>query len=312
VAFESQEPQPPLTRRSRALATVTERLLRAGVVLPEREAEWLLLHALGISRAALWAEPGAALSGREAAMLEELVVRRERREPLQLILGSVPFHDITIEVEPGAFVSRPETEELVEAVLDAVRTARSVVEQRPRTAPAGMFLDWGTGTGAIAIALLRALPGWTGIAADRSPRALALAARNAARNGVAARLRVVQADFSDPRQGPVGVPGPFDLLVSNPPYVRGADVDGLEPEVKGHDPREALDGGLDGLDAYRHLARGLRTWLRPGGHLALEIGSDQADDVLRLFGADVVEARVLPDRAGHPRILMGTMRGGEP
>jgi release factor glutamine methyltransferase len=298
VAFEPQESGPPFPDRARALADLTARLARAGIVSPEREAEWLLVHALGITRAALWAEPRAPLSPREAQALERLAGRRERREPLQLILGSVPFHDATIEVDPGVFLPRPETEGLVEAVL-TVLPAR------------GRLLDWGTGTGAIAVALLRALPGWMAVAADRSPPALALASRNAARNGVAARLRVVEADFSSPAPRPL-VGSPFDLVVSNPPYVRRADIEGLMPEVKGHDPREALDGGPDGLDAYRFLARGLRAWLRPGGHVAVEIGSDQADDVLGLFGADVVDARILPDGAGMPRILMGTMRGGEP
>ncbi|HEX7077283.1 MAG TPA: HemK/PrmC family methyltransferase, partial [Candidatus Eisenbacteria bacterium] len=166
--------------------------------------------------------------------------------------------------------------------------------------------------GAIAIALLHDLTGWTGVAVDRSPRAMALAGRNANRNGVAGRLHLIEADFRDPDSASaIGAEGPFDLVVSNPPYIRSGDIPGLMPEVRDHDPREALDGGPDGLDALRDLARGLPRWLRPGGLAAVEIGADQADDSLKLMGAVLEDARVLRDLAGRPRILIGTRLGGE-
>lgn len=294
--------------RAEALARSRARLGRAGIAPAEREAEWLLLHALGITRVALWAEPRAALTPVEAETLDMLVERRARREPLQLLLGEVPFHDARLTVEPGVLIPRPETEALVAAVLEALRPAPGAAAGR---GSGRRLLDWGTGTGAIAVALLRALPGWTGVAADKSPAALSLAARNAARNGVADRLRLVKADFADgPLPGPAGPR--FDLVVSNPPYVRRGDLPGLMPEVRDHDPVEALDGGEDGLDAHRHLARGIDAWLRPGGLLALEIGADQADEVLGLFaarGAPLTDARILPDGAGTPRILIGTLPG---
>jgi len=290
--------------RAQALAALRERLTRAGVASPEAEAEWLLLHALGIGRAAYWSEPSAPLSAEEEASLEALAARRERREPLQLILGEVPFHDVVLTVEPGVFLPRPETEVLVEAVLASRLPGR------------GSLLDWGTGTGAIAVALLKALPGWTAVVADRSKPALDLALRNARKNGVQDRLQAVRADFARPvsaskLEGLHGG-GRFDLVVSNPPYVRHGDLAELMPEVRDHDPAEALDGGEDGLDALRHLARGLGSWLAPGGLLALEIGADQADRVLGLFEASIQDARVLPDRAGLPRIVIGTMRGQKP
>lgn len=199
-------------------------------------------------------------------------------------------------VEPGVLIPRPETEAMTEAVSHRLDEAR------------GMFLDWGTGTGAIAIGLLAAKPGWTGVGADVSPRALALARRNAARNGVAERLSLLQADFRDAKTWPWSDPA-FDLVIANPPYIRRVELDGLMPEVRDHDPVEALDGGVDGLDAFRALALGLPRWLRSGGLLALEIGADQADNVLGLFSAHIQDARVLPDWAGRPRIMIGTMRG---
>jgi release factor glutamine methyltransferase len=286
--------------RSEALTRARERLIRAGVDAPEREAEWLLLHALGIPPVVLWSEPHARIAPDREAVLETLIRRREEREPLQLILGEVPFHGVALAVEAGVFLPRPETEEMVEVVLDLIHatgTAR------------GRILDWGTGTGAIAVALAKALPRWTVVAADWSPIARCLAARNAERNGVEARVEVLAGDFNGP--DPVtSNRALFDVVVSNPPYIRRGDIPGLMPEVRGHDPLEALDGGADGLDAFRSLARGMHAWLRVGGLLALEIGTEQADNVLGILSAPIEDARVLPDRAGHPRYVIGTMRGG--
>ena len=253
----------PGISRAEALRRVVDRLRSAGVESAEREAEWLLLRALGIDRASYWAEPKAPVASDQAAALEAIVARRERRVPLQLILGDVPFHGASLLVVPGVFVPRPETEELVEAIL---------AQPLP---PRGALLDWGTGTGAIAVAFLAARPGWTGVGADRSPEALALAAKNAARNRVRGRFQAVEADFTSASSfspdADSAAPAPaiqgalFDVVVSNPPYVRRGDIPGLMPEVRDHDPREALDRGPDGLDAFRHLARPYR-WLRPGAY----------------------------------------------
>lgn len=311
------------TTRAEALAALRARLERAGIASPQAEAEWLVLHALGIRRTDYWSEPRARLLAEEAAALEALAVRRECREPLQYLLGEVPFHDTVLTVEPGVFLPRPETELLVEAVLAAL-ASRDTTGRGRRLPAGGTLLDWGTGTGAIAIALLKALPGWTAVAADRSRPALDLALRNAARNRVQDRFRAMHADFTRPATPPRrdgstpieksgAIPGaPFDLVLSNPPYIRRGDLPGLMPEVRDHDPPEALDGGEDGLDAHRHLARGLECWLAAGGLLALEIGAAQADDVLGLYGPLIQDARVLPDQAGLPRIVIGTMRGEGP
>lgn len=278
--------------RAAALRAVAERLRRAGVEAAEHDAEALLLHALGVPRATLWAAPEAPLTGGESAALESLAAARERRVPLQLLLGEMPFHGVTLGMAPGVFIPRPETEGLVEAAAAALRDG-----------PGGTFLDLGAGTGAVAVALLAALPGWRGVTVDRSRAALDLAARNAARNGVAPRLHLLEADFMDPAFDPGGAP--FDALVSNPPYIRSGDIAGLPPEVREHDPREALDGGPDGLDALRRMASGLPRWVRPGALLALEIGADQADDGIGLFRPLAPGVRVLPDLAGRPRVLLG-------
>lgn len=279
--------------RAEALASLTRRLERAGIDSPEHDAEALLIRALHVVRADLWVDPQAALSPGEADELAALAERRTARVPLQLLLGTTPFGSATLDLEPGVFIPRPETECLVEEVLRALPEA------------SGRLLELGTGTGAIAVAILHELPEWSGDAVDRSPQAVRLARRNAARNGLSERLRIYEGDFRHSER--LRLPGQdYDLLVSNPPYIRSGDIDGLMPEVKDHDPREALDGGPDGLDALRDLARGIPLWLRPGGLLAVEIGADQADESRVLFGTVLEDARVLPDLAGRPRILIGT------
>ena len=281
--------------RAEALASLARRFERAGIESAEHDAEALLLRALHVSRADLWAKPSAPLTPEEAEDLAALAERRSAREPLQLLLGTTPFCSATLDLEPGVFIPRPETECLVEAVLRSLHAER------------GTLLELGTGTGAIAIALLHALPEWTGAAVDRSPQAVRLARRNAARNGLTGRLHVDEGDFRQPTAlQPVG--RPYDVVVSNPPYVRSADIPGLMPEVRDHDPADALDGGPDGLDALRDLAVGIPLWLRPDGLAAVEIGADQADESLGIMRPFLDDARVLPDLAGRPRILMGSRR----
>lgn len=281
--------------RSEALASLARRFERAGIDSPEHDAEAILLRALHVSRADLWSEPHAPLTSEESEDLAVLAERRSAREPLQLLLGTTPFCSATLDLERGVFLPRPETEGLVEATLRAIHADR------------GRLLELGTGTGAIAIALLHALPEWSGEAVDRSQQAVRLARKNAARNGIARRLHVLEGDFRD--AGTLRVPvHDYDLVVSNPPYVRSGEIPGLMPEVKDHDPIEALDGGPDGLDAVRDLARGIPLWLRPGGVLAVEIGADQADDSQELMRPHLEEMRVLPDLAGRPRVLLGTRR----
>ncbi len=275
--------------RSGLLDQARETLARAMVPGPDQDAERLLLHALGISRTRLWSDRAAVVPEESLARFARLLEARARRVPIQHLLGEVEFHEATIEVEPGVFIPRPETERLVEVVLEELDSEAGALER------GGTILDLGTGTGAIPIALLLSLPReWTAAALDRSERAIALASRNLA-------------DFRAP--APAGLKAPVDVLVSNPPYIPTAVIPGLMPEVRDHDPREALDGGPDGLDAFRTLAGSLPSWLRPGGLLAVEIGDNQADPCMELFGPHLVGARVVRDLQGHPRILTGKRRG---
>lgn len=316
--------------RGAVLESLRARLTRAGISAGDAsvEAEALLCHALGVARAEFWCDPGTPLTSEELRAVEGLTARRERREPLQLLVGTVGFHELTLVVEPGVFIPRPETETLVEAVLEAT----------PR-ASEGRLLDLGTGTGAAAIALLAALPGWTAVAIDRSPAAVALSKRNAALNGVASRFTATEGDYdaaSATGASAVGTPSagasaeaagapwldraPYDLVVSNPPYIPSAAIAGLMPEVRDHDPLEALDGGPDGLDAYRAIARLLPRILRREGLLAVEIGEDQADSIGGILvsvgtgaPANSEASRGGPvrrDLAGRPRVLLTTWRGG--
>jgi release factor glutamine methyltransferase len=290
----------PLTRGV-LLDQARETLARAGVPSPETDAERLLLFALGLSRTRFWSDRAAAVPDESLARFARLLEARERRVPLQHLLGEVEFHAAVIEVEPGVFIPRPETEGLVEIVLQKLEKLDSIPER-------GTLIDLGTGTGAIPIALLLALPdGWTAAGLDRSDRAIALASRNARRNGVSRKLSLSPGDFREPP--PAGIPAPADVLVSNPPYIPTGVIPSLMPEVRDHDPREALDGGADGLDALRALAVALPSWLKTGGLLAVEIGAEQADPCMKLFGPLLEEPRVVRDLQGLPRILTGTRRG---
>jgi len=294
------------------LEALRARLGRAGIAPGDAavEAEAILCHALQLGRAEFWCDPGAPLTPEALRAVEQLAARREQRVPLQLLLGSVGFHEVTLAVEPGVFIPRPETETLVESVLEQV----AAVGPRAGRGPEGKLIDLGTGTGAAAIALLAALPGWTAVAIDRSPAAVALSRRNAALNGVAARFTAVEGDYVAASAGAWLERAPYDFVIANPPYIPSGAIGELQPEVRDHDPREALDGGPDGLDAYRALARLLPTLLRREGHLAVEIGEDQADSVRGILAPGDPEAfrgiAMMCDLAGRPRVLRTTWRGG--
>jgi release factor glutamine methyltransferase len=290
----------PATRAS-LLDEARERLARAGVSAPAPEAEQLLLHALAIPRTRLWTDRSAQVPEEHVARFARLLEARCRRVPLQLLIGEVSFHAAELEVEPGVFIPRPETERLVEIVLELLDAGGEGPAE-------GTIVDLGTGTGAIPIALLLSLPeGWTAVALDRSEKAIALATRNARRNGVDGRLDLHVADFRDPPLQ--GFRCPADVVVSNLPYIPTGLIPSLMPEVRDHDPREALDGGPEGLDAFCAVAGGIEAWLKPGGLIALEIGHDQADSCMEHFGPHLAGARVSRDLAGMPRVLTGRRRG---
>jgi release factor glutamine methyltransferase len=272
-----------LTARE-ALAGAAAELAEAGCPSPRVDAEWLLAHELGISRTELYADGARELGPAEEAAFSVLVRRREAREPLAYILGMWGFRRLTLRLDRRALIPRPETEVLVERCLALLSSSAA-----PRV------LDIGVGSGAIALAIVDEHPGARVVATDNSADALALAAENCARLGLGDRVELVEGELF------ASCAGPFDLVVSNPPYVAPGELDRLEPELR-YEPREALVG------VGRHEAVGaaaLRV-LRPGGPLVLEAGDGQAPvvaEALRRLGFTGV--RVTRDLAGRDRVVEG-------
>ena len=275
---------------ARTLADLGKRLAAAGIASPALDARLLLLAATGLTHEALIGAPERLLGESEARRLDGLAGRRLAREPVSRIFGEREFYGRPFAIGPASLDPRADTETLVERALRFVDTQ-----------PAPAILDLGTGSGAILMTLLAELPGARGTGTDVSEAALDVARANARRHGVDGRAQFVAADWCD------GVTGRFDLIVSNPPYIPSGDISGLEPEVRDHDPVVALDGGTDGLDAYRAIATGAQACLSPGGLLALEIGAGQRDAVDRLFAAHgwrpAPAEATSPDLSGRIRVL---------
>ncbi len=273
----------------------------AGIEEPEADARLLLGHALRLDRTQLFSQADRLLDSREVSAISALAARRLKREPVSRILGRKEFWSLPLDVTGDVLVPRPDTETLVEAALDfVVRGGKGLKNLRLEKL---RLLDIGTGSGAIMLALLTELENATGVATDISKAAIDVARGNAERLGLAARCSFIVCDIAD------GVTGPFDLIVSNPPYIAHDDIATLEPEVREHDPALALDGGKDGLDAYRAIAARAASLLAPGGRLMVELGIGQEDAVRDLFtksGMTVGAPRA--DLAGVPRVLSATLR----
>jgi release factor glutamine methyltransferase len=271
-----------------------EFLGQKGVANSRFQAELLLAHVLQLPRMKLYLNFERELSTAETDTFREAVRRRGLREPLQHIVGSTSFCGLEIAVNRSALIPRPETELLAELGWTFLSSIHRMNNQ-PATA-----LDFGTGTGCIAIALAAKAPNATITALDISPDALALAKQNAERNRVADRVEFIPGD------GLAAIPAGrrFDLFISNPPYIPGGEIAALDPEVRDYDPRTALDGGADGLDFYRALAGGASRFLNPDGRLMIEFGDGQAEAVRRVFENQnwIVES-MKQDYNQHPRIL---------
>lgn len=283
--------------REEALRQAAITLVGAGIETAKLDARLLLQHALAISHAGLIASAQDPLTPGQAEAFAALITRRANREPVSRILGLREFHGLNFQLAPDTLDPRPDTETLVEAALALARHQA-----------VGRILDLGTGSGAIIISLLHALPEAQGIATDLAPGALQAARANAEAHGVSPRLELVHSDWYGT------VEGRFDLIVSNPPYIPDADVEGLSPEVRLHDPHLALKGGADGLCAYRSIIKSASGHLNPGGHILLEIGQGQQGDVGALLTAAGFAAPLhIPpeqaDLAGVVRVLAGRWPG---
>lgn len=275
-----------------------EYLTERGVDSGRLDAEHLLAEAVGAGRLQLYLEHERPLTPDELERFRPLLKRRARREPLQYILGRQPFRELDLEITPDVLIPRPETEVLVGEVLDWARA-------RPRGAPRA--LDVGTGSGAIALSLAFEGSFASVLATDIDEGALGVARRNRDAAGLADRVELRLGPLFDP----VRPEECFDVIVSNPPYVAESEADALQPEIVEWEPRAAVFGGADGLDVIRALVAGAASRLAPGGLLALEVGSGQAEAVLRLIGESETYAApsVRRDYAGKERIVLAKTRG---
>jgi len=293
---------PPPPTRQAAWAWGEAQLRRAG--LPDAEvrfeAEVLLRHAAAISREELLVRPGKVLGARAAARYARWIARRAEGHPTAYLVGRREFFGIEFAVDERVLIPRPETERLVEVVCEALRGR-----------PAPLVADIGTGSGAIAVALARTLPGLRAVATDVSAAALAVARQNASRAGVSERITWAEGAGAAPLARLVRE-GALDALVSNPPYIPTAEVADLPAEVRAHEPAVALDGGPDGLRVHREVIAAAR-YLRPDGVLALEVAGQggQARAVAALIGAAGYYGApsIICDYAGTERVVLAARSG---
>jgi release factor glutamine methyltransferase len=270
---------------------LARRLRENGIDTPDLDARLIIGHALGLDHTALVRASERPLAAAEIARIEALAARRLACEPIARITGAKEFWGLPFAVAPAVLVPRPETETVVE-------TALAAIDRDGARTRALRIADLGVGSGAILIALLSELPNTFGIGTDRDPAAIAIARDNARRLGVAARAAFVACDFASAL-----APG-FDLIVSNPPYVRSDEIAMLDAEVRDFDPRGALDGGTDGLAAYRVIAREARRILASNAHLVTEIGKGQEGAVVARFAAEGFgRIAIAPDLAGISRVV---------
>ena len=267
------------------------RLEAAGLAGPVIDARLLVEAAAEATRIDIVTDPHRALTAVQETALEDYLTRRERREPVSHILGRKGFWKLMLQVNKDVLTPRPDTESVVDEAL------RDFPEHAPWS-----VLDLGVGSGAILLAILAERPAARGLGVDVSEDALAVARDNAAALGLAGRAALMRGDWT------AGLgDAAFDLVVANPPYIATDVIETLEPEVRQYEPRLALDGGADGLNAYRRLAPEILRVLKPGGRFAVEIGYDQKDAVETLFReAGAAQVQTLRDLADRDRVVAGS------
>lgn len=277
-----------MTTRDHAMRMLGWRLRQAGLPTPDLDARILVQAVTGATGIDMLREPGTLMRAEEEKRLGDFERRRLAREPVSRILGLREFWGLPFCLSGATLDPRADSETLIEVSLSLLKGRHA-----PR------LLDLGTGSGCLLLALLHERPDAVGIGIDISQGALDVARENAARLGLGARASFQRGDWA------AGLDEQFDLVISNPPYIVSGEIAALDEEVRGHDPRLALDGGHDGLDAYRALAAALPDILTPGGHGVIELGEGQAEPVRHLMEAvELSVLRVVPDLGGIERALV--------
>lgn len=268
-----------------------------GLDSPRLDAQILLAHALGCDRIQIYTRFDEPVGEDRRAAFRDLVRRRVEGCPVAYLVGRKEFYRLTFEVTPAVLIPRPATESLVMRAVEVIKPL-----------PAPRVLDVGTGSGCIAVSVARQHTGAHVVAVDVSEDALAVARRNADRHGVADRVSFRSSDLFADLNGTA----PFDLILSNPPYVRAVALAELPPDVRDHEPRTALDGGPDGLAVFDRLIAGAVDRLTPGGWLLVEIGFDQETEAVRRLGtiAGLTPGPTIRDTDGHPRVVTARRAGG--
>lgn len=297
MVIPPQSPSSPEWTVLKILQWTTQYFESHGIDSPRLTAELLLAHALGTTRLALYMQHDQPLLASERASFKRLIQRRIRREPVAYILGKKGFWNLDLDVSPEVLVPRADTETLVETALEVI-AAKS-------DEPSWSILDAGTGSGAIVLSIAAERRQHRYMATDRSMEALQMARKNAQKIGLDG-IRWVCADWLDAFGS-----RSFDVVVSNPPYIPSADIDRLEPEVRDYEPRAALDGGRDGLDAIRKIVADAPRILRPNGRLILEIGWNQGEAVERLIDATgwFTDIQIRKDLGGMDRVVVARCVG---
>ena len=270
-------------------------LAEAGVNSPRLDSEIILAHTLNLSRTDLWTQDKRVLSESEKKIAKKNVERRLNREPVSLIVGHQEFWSLDFVVDGNVLTPRPETELVIETALNCIssHTAR--------------ILDLGTGSGALAVTIAKEVPECKVSAIDIDPNALSIAKENAVRHGVADRVEFICTDLIKSAWS-----GCFSIILSNPPYIKSADIKKIMPEVQNYEPEKALDGGITGLDFYRAIIPMAIDRLEENGFLILEIGHDQADEVTALLNnfSCYQNIKVIQDYSGYDRVVKAQKKNG--
>ena len=279
---------------------------KKGIAQPRLEAEILLAHILGIERIDLYMKYDQAVGEAERTAFRELVRRRSEREPTRYLVGTNEFMSLAFKVTPACLIPRPETEMLVEETLRLAGIKRRPAGAAPSDSPvtAATVIELCTGCGCVAVSLAAYMPGGRVTATDISPAALEVARTNAEAHGVADRVTFLEGDLFAPLDA--ADVQPADFLLANPPYVSEADWSKLEPEIRDHEPRQALVAGPTGTEVVERILKGAPAYLKPGGTMLVEIGAEQGPAVAAAAAATrgLTDVRILKDYAGLGRILM--------